>query len=133
MDDKIVIKGVPPYDGEYPIDFETLTMGELHTIKRVSGVRAGEFNEALAAGDSDLVVAFALVAMERSGKDVDERVLWSAEAGSIEVEIADRSEEDDAGPPALAASSPPANSGASSEPTSDENLETDPSFTGAPV
>lgn len=130
MDDKIVIKGVPPYDGEYPIDFETLTMGELHTLKRVAGVRVGEIGDALAAGDSDVVVAFALIAMQRAGKEVDEQAIWKATIDSISVEIADRG---DAVPPAGAASEPPTSSGSSSEPPSDENPENDPSFTGVPV
>lgn len=131
MDDKIVIKGVPPYDGEYLIDLETLTMGELHTVKRMAGVTSGELGHALVRGDSDVVVAFTKIVIERTGKDCDEDRLWGAKAGCIVMEFADR-EEEDADPPAEAASEPPTNSGESSEPTSDENPETDPRSTGTP-
>lgn len=93
--DKIVITGIAGYDGEYPFDASYFTNGELHTIKRMAGVRAGEIQASFEAGDNDLVVAIAAIALERNGKVLHEQALWNAKAGCIEVVPA----EDDARPP----------------------------------
>lgn len=111
--DKVVLKNVMPYDGEYDIDTSYFTNREFHTIKRIAGVRAGELDEALTAGDMDVVVAVAVIALQRSGTPFDEDTLWDSKAGSIEL-IAGESE-DDAGPPDLQ----PGSSGGASRPTSD--------------
>jgi hypothetical protein len=79
------IEGVPVLNGEYPIDETTLTNRDFHTIKKVSGLRAAELEEAFAAGDVDLVVALAVCALYRAGKREPEIVdmLFDAEAGKI--------------------------------------------------
>lgn len=62
------------------------TNRELHVIKTVAGVRAGEIFEALNAGDSDVLVALAHVAVIRNGTarpSLEE--LWDMEAGSIDI------------------------------------------------
>lgn len=79
---KIVIEGVPPYNGEYEIDFD-FSNRELHTIKQVSGVRAGEIVEAGLKGDNDLIIALAMIALRRTGLVVDEDRIWDAQAGKI--------------------------------------------------
>ena len=85
MPDKIVFKDVhPSYDGEYELDDE-FTNRELHTIKRLSGCRVGELAEALAASDTDVVMALAVIALQRHGKHVDEDVLWDSTAGNISI------------------------------------------------
>jgi hypothetical protein len=58
------------YNGEYEIDWEGAppTGDELHQIKQFSGVRAGEVGEGLRAGDYDLIVILAVIAMQRAGK-----------------------------------------------------------------
>lgn len=64
------------------------TNRELHVIKQVAGVRAGEFWESLAAGDNDVIVALAHIAIKRSGANrptLDE--LWDLEAGDIGMDI----------------------------------------------
>jgi hypothetical protein len=94
---KLVLNGVAPYDGEYEFDVSYFTMRELNIIKRTSGVRAGELEEALAASDSDLVVALAVIALERAGVKGAEDALWNAQAGQITLELDD--EGDDVGPP----------------------------------
>jgi hypothetical protein len=76
----------------------------LHRIKKMTGLRAGEFMEAFQAGDNDMVVALAVVVMEREGKEGAEDLLWDAPAGSVTLED-DEDEgvvavEDDALPPA---------------------------------
>jgi hypothetical protein len=80
---KMTITGVFGADGEYEFDPSFFTNRELHRIKTVAGVRAGELSEAIAAGDSDLVVALAMIALARNGRQVPEDALWDAEAGKI--------------------------------------------------
>ena len=105
MADRFRVTGVPPYDGEYEISLEQFFNGdELHFIKKRSGVRAGELEEAFRAGDYDVILGIAVIAMERAGVTVDPDVIWKAQLGKIEF-IAD--EEADAGPPA--STPPPAN------------------------
>lgn len=98
---KIVISGVSRVvDGEYEFEDRAFTNREWRTIKEISGVRAGELVEALAAGDNDLVVAFAKIALERHGKghlSVD--LLWDAPPDAKIQWVADKTEEADARPP----------------------------------
>lgn len=83
MADKIVFKGVhPSYDGEYEIE-DDFTMRELHTIKRLSGCRVAEIQDALAQSDTDVVLALGVIVLQRHGKHIDEDVLWDTTAGSI--------------------------------------------------
>lgn len=104
MPDQIVIKGVQGCDGRYDFDATTFTNRELHTIKRLSGIRAGELAQALAAGDSDMLVALAVLALQRSGRTFDEERLWDADMGSITYEAEDV--EEDALPPAVSGEQP---------------------------
>jgi hypothetical protein len=67
VSDKIQISGVNGYDGEYDFDPAALTKGDLRIIKQISGVRAGEMEEAAVAGDVDVVVAFAVIALKNAG------------------------------------------------------------------
>ncbi len=105
MPDRIIIRGTNAYDGEYEFDASTLSNRELHLIKRLSGVRAGELVEALLAGDSDMLVALAAVAITRTGKPLMEDLLWDAEAGTITYE-GETVEEADEVPPASSGDSP---------------------------
>lgn len=82
----VTIENVFGADGRYEIDAEYFTNRELHQIKQISGIRAGELGEAIDAGDSDLLVALAVVALARHGKTVPVDVLWDANAGRIAIE-----------------------------------------------
>jgi hypothetical protein len=85
---KIVIEDVHVgYDGEYDVDLSYFTNRDLHTIKRLTGLRVGELDEAMRTGDSDVLVAFCVIALQRHGKPVDEDVLWDAQAGSITIVV----------------------------------------------
>lgn len=99
--EKIIIKEVPPYDGEYELDIGSLKNRDWSTIKRLSGVRPLELVNALKASDADVIVAFAVIALQRSGKFpyIDEDVLWDAESGEIRLVLGD--EGADASPPDL--------------------------------
>lgn len=80
----LTIEGVPGYDGEYPLDLSYFTNRELHLIKELSGVRAGELEEAFEAGDNDLMVALAAIAVTRKrGSKPNLDALWDAPAAKL--------------------------------------------------
>jgi hypothetical protein len=107
MSDQIVIDGTDIYDGNHDFDPTYFTLGEMHTIKRLSGLRRAELQDALANDDTDLWVAFAVIALQRKmaaqGRPgvIDEDVFWNAKSVTITFQEAARVEEEaDAGPPA---------------------------------
>jgi len=113
---EIIIEDIPGLIGSYELDLSRFTNDELRLIKRESGVRAGEFEEALQAGDNDLLVCFALVALNRAGIVAAAERLWEADAGRIHIDLTSEEEEDDAGPPDVqrgSLASEPANPGSS--------------------
>jgi hypothetical protein len=77
---KIIISGIPGADGEYPIE-GMLTNRELHEVKRETGLRAGEVGSATVAGDNDVVMAFAMIALRRAGKPELMELVWDAPVG----------------------------------------------------
>lgn len=85
----LTITGLGSLDGSYEFDDSRFTMGDLRTIKRIAGVRAGELTEALEAGDTDLMVAIAVIALERNGVTVSEHDLWGADLGQIDLALGD--------------------------------------------
>ena len=92
---KLIIEGVPPYDGTHEFeDFASFTNRELHRIKKMTGIRVGEFSEALGAGDNDLLVALATVILERNGITVNDDILWDADAGAITMDFTTEDAED---------------------------------------
>ena len=104
MPQKIVIKGIGGIDGEYDLDIgamldfghpETLTQGEAHKIKKATGLRLGELEDAVDAGDTDMVIAFAIVVLDRAKKRYDIESLWDAPLGAVILE-ADESASDEA-------------------------------------
>jgi len=107
---KLIIEKLPPYDGSYPLDVGAFTGRELHTIKQISGVRAGELASAFEAADYDLVVAFTVIVLQRAGKTVNPDDILDAEIGSITVEMDDATIEDVERPP----TSPPTSGSESS-------------------
>ena len=132
----IADSGNPALDGEYPFDTTYLTNRELHVIKEMANVRAGEVEDALSAGDNDLVVALAYIVMRRAGKPVTQDVLWDMPAGKIAVNLDEQEAEED--PPSQAPSDEPESGSAVVRPISSgdalarpsESQENDPSPTG---
>lgn len=103
---RYIVDGVLGLDGTYEIDLETLTANELHQVKRMSGVRANEFDEAMIAGDAALHVAVTLCAIRRSGDSRAslpgaEDALMDAPINSIRLELVDSEAKDgdDTDPP----------------------------------
>lgn len=75
MADKIVIKNIRPYDGEYDLDLgdPPLTTLEWRWIKKLAGYLPGTFRDGLEGSDPDIVCVLAVIAMRRAGKfDTDE-------------------------------------------------------------
>jgi len=97
---KIVITDVPGLDGEYEFDMN-FTYRDFRTIKQVSGVRANEVMDALQAGDLDIIIALAEIALRRAGKvhSVDELLDADASTGSITLDVSDMEAEEN--PPPL--------------------------------
>lgn len=127
--DKLVIEGIEPYDGTYEFALDGFTNRELHRIKKLTGLRAGEFEDAFSALDNDMVVAFAVITLERNGHTVKDDILWDAPAGGIRLEFSEEEVEDDS-PPGQAAS--PTSSGDASQ-SSSETPENGQSPTGSPL
>lgn len=118
---QVNVSDVPGFDGTYEWDAERQFNGhELHIVKKVAGVRLGEIEEALAAGDYDVIVAITAIMVCRSGRvtraQVPELVdvLLDAEGGKITIEEVAEGEGDADGPPAVV---PPGN-----EPSGDGNV-----------
>lgn len=145
--DKLVVAGLGGIDGEYDCDIagmlslgtpDSLTNGEGRQIKLMSGVRAGELEEAIIAGDSDVLVALAAVILRRHRVRFDEKTLWDAPMGSaLDLRMDEPEEDEDNVPPGIA---PPEKAsdelepsgGASSSRQSDGLQESHPSSTGRP-
>ena len=119
------IEGIPGLDGDYPFEFR-FTNRDFRTIKRLAGVRSNEVMEAFRAGDNDLVVAFCVIALERSGKPFHEDQIWDADVGAVDFVLDD--EEAKTSPPAPVSSSVSEDSqptsGEPSRPTSEPSPET---------
>jgi hypothetical protein len=98
---RITLTGCDPYDGTYELDLEKpFDTGELNIIKTVAGVRPLELEDAFAAGDSDLMIAIAIIAMRRLGKVTRRQALQVAEKLWEGGELTfDGGEEKDARPP----------------------------------
>lgn len=124
--DKLIVKGLGAIDGEYEFDlYELLGIGtstsltnrELHRIKEMTGVRAGELIESLAAGDNDVVVGLAAVILTRNRRAFTDDLLWDAPAeSSLAFQLADR--EADPQTPTEEAETSSASGGVSSTPPS---------------
>lgn len=90
---KITVDGVA-----FPMP-DNFTFREMARIKRLTGLRAGELFPALAAGDTDVVFAFAVTAMFRAGQAVDEDKVLDLSIDKIELDL---EENETDSPPAVA-------------------------------
>lgn len=127
--DIIRISGSQLYDGDYPIDLAVLSMRDFHTIKRISGVTSGELDEAFGRGDTDLTIAFGVIALERRGIKVVESALWALMPGQIQLILATPDEGEqpgDAADPQPSPTQPPSGDGSNVA-----QLRSEPSSSGA--
>lgn len=104
---KITIEGTVQFDGTFDLDLDArpLNHWDTHVIKNIADVRGGQLSDALAEGDTDLIVALAVIALERAGKITKKEimeardVIYEAPLGKIAL-IDDATEEAaDAVPP----------------------------------
>lgn len=103
----IKIEGIhPTIDGEYPCAIGDFTNRDFRDIKRLAGVRVQELMEAFEKGDTDLFVAFAVIALRHAGKAVAEDMLWDAPFGKLSLVTGVEEEVDDLPP----TSAPPSES-----------------------
>lgn len=140
MTDFLDVHGLGPIDGEYAFDMEEImgsfTYRELHKIKQIAGVRAGEIEDALVAGDSDVNLAFAIIILTRHGRRFNEDVLWDApvDAG-FTFRFAEReaaAEEDPTRPDTGGGPSSSSNGSGDDTTTVSESLGNSPRGTGSP-
>lgn len=82
----IIIEGIAPWDGRYEFDWRFTNL-ELHRIKQISGIRAGELADAVAASDAAVIVAISAVVLDRHDKRADVDELWAGEGGSLRLEV----------------------------------------------
>jgi len=87
----------------FPV-LDDLTFRESQLIKKVTGLKMGQFADALAEGDTDMLFAMALLAKMREDGVVDVEALLDTQIAKIEVIDDDEPEEPaDASPPDAAA------------------------------
>lgn len=84
MATEIVIEW-PEGPKRYPMP-TSFTYREMGRIKTLTGIRAGEIEDALLAGDSDVIVAISQIAAERAGDAAPIEALENLSFGAIRVE-----------------------------------------------
>jgi hypothetical protein len=87
---------------EFP-ELDTMTFREAGIIKKVTGLRMGQYAQAFEDGDVDMVLALALVALKRADGIVDQDILLDTPISKIEVIPNEPEVEDNPDPPAPAA------------------------------
>ena len=103
---RIVITGIPPYDGDYELDSDrAFNAREWRWIKKVSGYMPLTVSEGFEGGDPDLFVALAIIAMAREGRVTKDEGLRVADVlaeapfdGAAITMVGDEVVEDDAIP-----------------------------------
>lgn len=106
---KIKIRHIPPYDGEYELDFEApFTAREWRWLKQIGAIYPRNLERALNDADIDLFIALAVICMVRAGKiaredalDVAERLSDAPFDGSSIELLGGKAEEEEPIPPAL--------------------------------
>lgn len=104
---KLVVKidADPPIGGEYELEPRSeifFTNREFHLIKVETGLRPAQIDEAFQQLDPDVLVAFALVALQRAGLDRLEvrRIVWDLPPEATKVEqVLEPEEEEELLPP----------------------------------
>lgn len=81
---RIVIE-LPNGERSYDVP-DPMTYRELSRIKSMTGYRAGEIGEALLAGDTDTVLALAVISSERAGEPVSMDQLEDLTVDKLRVE-----------------------------------------------
>ena len=74
--DRVIVTGIPPFDGEFELDLSTRVFSTLEWrwIKKISGYLPLTIQEGLEGGDPDIFVVMACIALYRSGRITKEQV-----------------------------------------------------------
>jgi hypothetical protein len=139
--DEIRIQGVRPYDGSYPLDWDSgITTREWRWLKQHAGYKPATLRQGMEDADPDLLVVFAVIALHRAGRldpadvpgfvsrldDIDPVAAVSYHAG-------DEQEEADGSPPPPSSSSASTSISGAGSPTSSANQGNGQSRTGIPA
>ena len=125
--DWIVVEGLKPWDGRYPLESLDFTTREWGWIKRLAGYLPATVEDGFRGGDPELISVFALIAMHRAGKLAPAGVpglyerMQDAPLGAtlrLESDTADQ-EQGDVGPPTLSSSESSSGSGTGSTTSSE--------------
>ena len=73
---------------KYPVP-ESFTYRELGVIKHETGLRPGDFEDALATGDPDIVISLAVICAQRAGHKITRDDLLDLDVGAIMTESDD--------------------------------------------
>lgn len=73
---------------KYPVP-ESFTYRELGVIKNETGLRPGDFEDALATGDPDIVISLAVICAQRAGHKITRNDLLDLDVGAIMTESDD--------------------------------------------
>jgi hypothetical protein len=142
--DSIVIEGVKPWDGHYPLDIReaesTFTTREWGWIKRLAGYLPANVWDGFEGADAELIAALAVIALHRAGKiearqvpDTFERFLdVEYDLKKIRIEIGDPVEQGDDVVPLPSSNRNGSSSGAASTPSSETSAEI-PVSSGTPA
>ncbi len=71
------------FTGTYELDLNDLSMDDYSTIKAVAGVRGAELFPSLAAVDTEVMMALAVIACGRAGKNLNIEVVKRTKFGSV--------------------------------------------------
>ena len=136
--DQIVLSGVKPYDGNYPLELgNEFTTREWGWIKKHAGYLPATLDEN-SFSDPELLTVLAIIVLHRAGRiqpnevaDVVEKFADAPFGSTITIELgeAEGETEGDAGPPAASSSSNEPGSGDSST-TSSETSPPNPNGSG---
>lgn len=91
---RIILKGLPKYDGDYELDANRPFNGlEWRWVKRISGYMPMTMRDGFAGADPDLFIALAVIAMWRDRKITKDEALTVAdtiaEAYGVEIDLTD--------------------------------------------
>jgi len=90
----IRVRGIPPYDGDYPLNVQAFTVDEQHMVKRLSGLRPAEYVDGFENGDAALVAAMIIIAVRRArpNEQIREAPFLASTLETVEFDVTDEEE-----------------------------------------
>ena len=137
MADFVVVDGLKPWDGKYPLDTgdQPLTTREWGWIKRLTGYLPADFT----VNDPEVICVLAVIAMHRAARvatdevpDVYNRVIDAPFGANIRLEVTEQAGDADGPPPEPGVTSSSTPFSGNGSPTSSETSAPDLKPTGIP-